>query len=334
MGISLVLTTGCQGRELRATQRMPSTVTNVSVIIVSWNTRGVLRDCLQSIYSQHEDLSLEVIVCDNDSQDGTQSMVRDEFPQVVLVENGSNLGFAAANNIGIRRARGQYVLLLNPDTVVHAGAIGTVYSFAKRHERAAVVGCRTLNGDGTLQRNCFLPPGVLNIAITILGLHRLFPRSRFFGRERMTFWDLDDEREVAAVAGCFMLVRREAAAEIGVLDDRFFMYAEEVDWCVRFRIGGWQVWYTPDATITHYGGVSAAIVPTQMREQMQRSLLLFLRKYHSRPYVLACRMLMIFGLVFRAVVDVTKLSSLRSPNDFMVRLGQYCRMLAVHIRGS
>jgi GT2 family glycosyltransferase len=292
---------------------------DVTIIVVSWNTRDVLRNCLNSISHETTDMTYEIIVVDNSSRDGTQEMVRREFPSIKLIANDDNRGFAMANNQGIRLARSRFVLLLNPDTVVHPGALDRVYAFAQRVPQAAVVGCRTLNANGSLQRNCFLPPSFLNLVLTSIGFHRLFSRSKFFGRERMTYWDLDDAREVAVVAGCFMLVRRAAIDEVGLLDERFFMYAEEVDWCVRFRAAGWQVWYTPSGTITHLGGVSAALAFAQMKAEKRRSLFIFLRKYHSASYVLACRAVLMVGLLVRSSVQTLRnvLRFRPSPVDAM-----------------
>lgn len=305
----------------------------ISVIIVSWNTRDVLRDCLRSIFTERGSITREVIVSDNDSRDGTAEMIQAEFPEVIVIANAQNLGFAGGNNVAIGRARGDYLLLLNPDTILHPGALQGSLEFAERHPRAAVVGCRTLNADGSIQRNCFLPPDLLNIAISSLGLHRLFPRSRFFGRERMTYWDLDREREVAVVAGCFMLCRHDAVTEVGLLDEHFFMYAEEVDWCVRFKRHGWQIWYTHHATITHFGGVSASKAPMLMREQEQRSLVVFLRKYHSYIYVVMCRIILMAGFLLRALMQAGKVARLKTPNLYRAGVARYLQMIAFHLRG-
>ena len=208
----------------------------VSIIIVNWNTVDLLRQCLRSVYLETNTISFEVIVIDNASADESVEMVRNEFCEAKLIANTKNLGFAAANNQGIAISEGRYVLLLNSDTVVLDQAIQKAIAFADDHPDTAVVGCRILNPDRTLQNSCFMFPSILNWFLFSTYLYRLFPRDRFFGREQMTWWLRDDSREVEVVTGCFMLVRREAIDDVGMMDDGFFMYAEETDWCYRFQI--------------------------------------------------------------------------------------------------
>ncbi|HPC94153.1 MAG TPA: glycosyltransferase family 2 protein [Sedimentisphaerales bacterium] len=254
---------------------------DVSIVIVSWNTRDILRDCLKSIDKNAGAVRYEVFVVDNASADDSVAMVRDEFPHVRRIENAENRGFAAANNQGIALAAGRYVLLLNSDTVVLDQAIAKTVAFADAHPDAAVVGCRVLNGDRTLQRTCSMYPSVLNLMLSSTYLYKAFPRSRIFGREHMTWWNHDDAREVEVISGCFMLVRREAIAQVGTLDEGFFMYAEETDWCYRFRQAGWKVLFTPTAEIVHLGGKSSEQAKSEMTLQLRSGILRFLRKHRS-----------------------------------------------------
>jgi len=270
-------------------------VTDVSVIIVSWNTRDILRDCLESVYAQTCNVSFEVIVIDNASADGSTEMVRRDFPTVRLIENTDNRGFAAANNQGLQLAAGRYVLLLNSDTVVLDHAIDRTVAFADRVSQAAVIGCRVLNRDRTLQPTCFMYPSLLNMAIFALGLNRLLPGSRFFGRERMTWWKRDDEREVEVVTGCFMLVRRTAIDQVGVMDESFFMYGEETDWCFRFRQAGWKVLFAPRGEIVHLGGASSSQAANEMTLQLKAGVLQFLCKHDTRArYISSCMLMGVF----------------------------------------
>jgi GT2 family glycosyltransferase len=236
----------------------PANTVDVSVIIVSWNTREILRQCLQSIYTSTHSIGFEIIVIDNGSSDGSVEMVRQGFDCVKLVTNTDNRGFAAANNQGLATASGRYVLLLNSDTIVLDHAIEKTVAFADAHLEAAVIGCRVLNPDRSLQNTCFMFPSLLNMLLLSSYLPQIFPRSRFFGRERMTWWDREDSREVDVVTGCFMLVRKEAISEVGFMDEQFFMYCEETDWCYRFKARGWKNLFTPEGQIVHIGGASAA----------------------------------------------------------------------------
>lgn len=268
---------------------------SVSIVIVSWNTREILRDCLRSIIEDAGPVSYEVIVVDNASADDSVEMVRREFPDVRLIENADNRGFAAANNQGIAVAEGRYVLLLNSDTIVLDQAIAKTVAFADARPDAGIVGCRVLNGDRTLQPTCFMYPSLFNMLLSSTYLYKLWPKSRLFGREQMTWWQRDDVREVDVVTGCFMLVRREAIDQIGVMDERFFMYAEETDWCYRFKEAGWKVLFTPAGEIIHLGGQSSNRVRVEMTVQLRLSILHFIRKHHCGIYHwLACQLVLLF----------------------------------------
>ncbi|MHC4083588.1 MAG: glycosyltransferase family 2 protein [Planctomycetota bacterium] len=254
---------------------------DVSIIIVSWNTRDILYGCLKSIIEQEKEIDYEVIVIDNSSKDGSAKMVKKNFPSVILIENSKNHGFAAANNKGIAITKGRYVLLLNSDTIILNDAISKTVSFADNNPDAAVVGCKVLNEDGSLQPTCFMFPSVLNMLLSSTYMYKLFPKSRFFGREEIGWWDRDTVREVNVVTGCFMLVRREAIDTVGVMDERFFMYGEETDWCYRFKQAGWKMIFTPDAEIIHLGGRSTVQKSADMIVQLRLSILKFIRKHHG-----------------------------------------------------
>jgi GT2 family glycosyltransferase len=270
---------------------------DVSIIIVNWNTRDILRDCLNSVYGNAKGLEIEVIVVDNASGDGSAEMVRPEFPEVRLIANSDNKGFAAANNQGIKAARGRYVLPLNSDTIVLDDAIARVVCIADDNPEAAVIGCRVLNSDRTMQPTCFMFPSILNMVLSSTYLYKLFPKSKFFGRERMTWWDRNDPRQVDVVTGCFMLVRTDAIKQVGMMDERFFMYGEETDWCYRFKRAGWKVLFTPTAEIVHLGGASSKQIKPEMILQLRGSILLFLAKHGSRfVYCLACLLVALFFL--------------------------------------
>lgn len=271
---------------------------DVSVIIVNWNTRDILRDCLDSVYAQTKGISFEVIVIDNASSDGSADLVKRSFPDVHLIENMENRGFAAANNQGMRLAAGRYVLLLNSDTVVLDNAIARMAAFAEGQSRAGVIGCRVLNADRTMQRTCFMYPSPLNMLLAASYLYKLLPGSRLFGREQMTWWGRDDVREVEVVTGCFMLVRRQAIDQVGLMDESFYMYGEETDWCFRFHQGGWKVMFAPSGQIIHLGGASSRRVANEMILQLQAGILQFLYKHRSRwAYLAGCILMGVFLLL-------------------------------------
>lgn len=270
---------------------------DVSIIIVNYNTNDVLRDCLDSIYEQTQNVRFEVIVIDNASSDDSAKMIKNCFSQVVLIENYENRGFAAANNQGIEIAKGRYLLLLNSDTVVLDNAITKTVEFADSHKEAGIVGCRVLNPDRSIQPTCFMFPSLLNAFLLASYLNNLFPRNRFFGRERMTWWDRKDEHEVDVVTGCFMLVRREAINRVGLMDEQFFMYGEEGDWCYRFKQANWKVMFAPVGEIIHLRGRSSEQAKPKMVLQLRASVLLFFKKHRRRlSYRLACLLISLFFL--------------------------------------
>jgi len=268
---------------------------DVSTVIVNWNTCDILRDCLASLYEETRTIDFEVIVIDNFSSDGSAAMIKQEFPQVKLIENSENKGFAAANNQGMAIAQGRYVLLLNSDTIVLDKAINKTILFADVHPEAAVVGCKVLNPDKTPQPTCFMFPSLINMFLSSTYLYKLFPKSRLFGRERMTWWDRNDVREVDVATGCFMLVRRQAIEQIGLMDEQFFVYGEETDWCYRFKQGGWKILFKPEAEIIHFGGQSSKRIPVEMTLQLRGSILLFFQKHRSSfEYIIACILVWLF----------------------------------------
>lgn len=279
---------------------------DVSIIIVNWNTIDLLRDCLTSVYECAGDVDYEIIVVDNASFDGSVEMVKNNFKDIILIENAENRGFAAANNQGMAVAKGRYVLLLNSDTIVLDNSIANTVRFADENPRTAVTGCQVLNSDGTVQRTCFKFPSILNMLLSSTYLYKLFPKNKFFGREQMTWWDRNDVRQVDVVTGCFMLVRREAIEQVGLMDERFFMYGEETDWCYRFHQKGWKVMFAPVGQIIHFGGQSTAQRPVAMIVQLRLSILKFMKKHYSRPAYLAARLLVALFFAVRLPIWFVK----------------------------
>ena len=270
---------------------------DISIIIVNWNTRELLRDCIRSVYEQTVDVNFEVIVVDNASSDGSVGMLRSDFPQVYLIENKENRGFAAANNQAIAVSRGRYILLLNSDTVVLDRAIEKTISFADKNPQAGAIGCQVLNSDRTIQKTCFMFPSVLNMFLSSSYLYKLFPKNRFFGRERMTWWDRNNVREVDVITGCYMLIRREAIQQIGLMDEKFFMYGEETDLCYRLKKKGWKSLFVPTPQIIHYGGQSSKNIRSDMLVQLRVSILYFMKKHYTwLTYRIACFLVVVFFL--------------------------------------
>lgn len=230
---------------------------DLSVIIVNYNVRDFLENALRSVFQALNGMEGEVIVVDNASDDGSVEMVRAKFPRAKVIASPRNLGFAAGNNLALREARGRHLLLLNPDTVVQEDTFQTIVRFLDDHPDAGLAGCRILNPDGTLQPACrrsFPTPWVAFTKVS--GLSALYPRSRVFGRYNLGYLDPDLSHEVDAISGSFMALRREVYEQVGGLDEEYFMYGEDLDWCWKVKHAGWKVWYVADTRIIHYKGES------------------------------------------------------------------------------
>jgi GT2 family glycosyltransferase len=255
----------------------------LSIVIVNYNTERLLRGCLQSVYAGVNGTPFDIWVVDNNSRDKSVSMLRSEFPEVNVVQNNSNVGFSKANNMVIARSDADYVLLLNPDTLIIEDAIERVVKFMEEHRDVGICGCRVLNKDRTLQLACRRSVPTPKVAFyRLTGLSRLFPHSPVMARYNMTYADPGQTHEVDAVSGAFLMIRREALEDIGPLDERFFMYGEELDWCLRAKRAGWSVMYYPGAEIIHYKGESTKYNSRKAALEFYRAMYLFHRKHFAR----------------------------------------------------
>jgi len=257
----------------------------MSVCIVSLNSCGYLRDCLHSL-AENTRASYEVIVTDNGSTDGTQAMLAAEFPYVQLIQNQRNEGYTRPMNQALLRGRGEYLAQLNPDTVVLPGALDELIAFLVAHPEVGVCGPKVLNRDRTLQKPCRRgEPRPWAVFSYFSGLAALFPKSRLFGEYLMSYKDEDETHAVAGVSGSCMLIRRAVIDRIGYLDERFFAYQEDADYCFRARQAGWEVYYHPPAKIIHYGGMGGSRVqPFRSIYEWHRSYYLYYRKNLARDY--------------------------------------------------
>ena len=224
---------------------------DLSIIIVSYNTKKLLKECITSVRESIEHLAYELIVVDNNSHDGSPEMVMSEFKEVHLINNHENVGFAKANNQGIALASGRYVLLLNSDTLVPYGTFETLITFMDGQPKAAIVGPKVLNFDGTLQNKGFFFPSIGYSILTLLKLHRLLPSGVLSKIFRHYYWDENDVRPVDWVSGCCFLIRTKVIRTIGLLSEDFFMYGEELEFCFRAKQKLYEVWYMPLVTIKH-----------------------------------------------------------------------------------
>lgn len=298
-------------------------VPDLSVVIVNYNVREFLEQALRSVFRAGDNLEMEVFVVDNNSVDGSAEMVRRQFAEVHLITNDENVGFSRANNQAIRRARGRFLLVLNPDTIVQEDTLTTLVEFMDAHPAAGAVGCKILHPDGAFareSRRAFPTPRVA--FYRMVGLASAFPRSRIFGRYNMTYLPEDEVAEIDALSGSCMLVRRaalyysrdswerqapEAAAAYdgaGLLDEDFFMYGEDLDWCYRIQQSGWKIFYTPETQIIHYKGESTKKGELRYVRLFYGAMLQFTQKHFESRYSNIFAAILRAGIVVRAAISV------------------------------
>jgi len=246
--------------------------TDLSIIIVSYNTRDMTRRCLENVYTHTGGISCEVIVVDNASSDGSADMVREDFPDAKLVRLEKNMGFASGNNHGIKKASGRYILLLNSDAFLSEGVTESTIGYMDKNPRTGILGCRLLNPDGTPQPSARMQPTPLNKFLVMTGLSSRFPGSRIFGRVDLSWWDHSHPRRVGWVVGAYFLIRADVIADIGLLDERYFLYFEEIDYCRAAQKSGWDVVFYPYAGVVHIGGQSAQNTDKEMSSKGRQLL--------------------------------------------------------------
>ncbi|GAA3706835.1 glycosyltransferase family 2 protein [Microlunatus aurantiacus] len=256
---------------------------DVSIVIVNWNTRQYLLDCIASLLENTERASIEIIVVDNASSDGSQDALLEVYPKVRLIQNTENLGFAKANNIGFAAARGAAYCLVNTDVIALDGVIDRLWDYLVTHPGVGMVGPRTIDRDLKTRRNCRRFPTIGNACGDYLWLRRL-PLLRLEGRA-LGIETYADTHHAEVLSGCFMMVRREAVEEVGLLDEGFFFYGEDTDWCKRFSDKGWDRIYHPAAKAIHFGGGSSAAYPVRYYLTMEKADLRYWKKHHPPRHV-------------------------------------------------
>lgn len=290
---------------------------DLAIVILNYNTAELLRGCLRSIQASQHELRLRVIVVDNASSDGSAAMVRAEFPEVELIVNAANTGYSAGNNVAMRALGfGQmtvpvamlprYVLLLNPDTVLSPAALAQMVRFMDDHPTIGVAGPRVRRPDGSLDRACrrsFPTPQVS--FYRMIGLSRLFPKSRRFNAYNLEYLPEDAVHPVDSVVGAYMQVRGEAILAAGLLDERFFMYGEDLDWAKRIKDAGWEVWYNGAVEITHVKE-AASSQSSKSRIDFYEAMWLFYQKHYRNKTNWALDKLIILGIVGKGGLDVAR----------------------------
>ena len=255
-------------------------MSHLTVIIVNYNVRSYLEQSLLSIQNALQYISSEIIVVDNASTDGSVEMVRSQFPGVIVIDNDKNVGFARANNMALQQVQGDFIVLLNPDTLVRRDTFTVLLESFSKFPKSGMIGGKILNEDGSFQLSCrrsFPTPWVSFTRLT--GLSGLFPNSRTFAQYNLTFLDQNEWSEIDAVSGSFMAIRKNVLKDVGHLDERFFMYGEDLDWCYRVKQAGWKIVYEPRAVITHFKGKSSPEYDWGHTKQFYTAMRLFAEKH-------------------------------------------------------
>jgi len=234
--------------------------------------------------------SIEIIVVDNASSDGSAEAVKESFPEVVLIQNETNLGFAKANNIGIKKSSGRYLYFINSDAETLESCIDRLYDFMEKNPQIGMAAPKILYPDRSLQVTCRKFPSLWNNFCSAAGLNKIFPSYSFFSSDQMFYFNHDEIRTINVLAGCFLVVRRNAMEKVGLFDERFFIYAEDIDWCRRFWDADWQIAFFPEAEAIHHGGGSSSNAPVRFSLEQERATLQYWQKHHS---TLAIRILLI-----------------------------------------
>jgi len=277
---------------------------DLSVISVSYNTRDLLRGCLDSVISTlGSQLEYELLVVDNASTDDSVVMVRDCFPQVRLFDNLENLGFAAGSNQAIAESSGRYVILLNPDTVVGEGALDGMMRLLEGRSNIGVVGPKLLFPDGSFQHSAFSFPSLAMIFLDFFPLHHRLSNSRVNGRYPRRLYEMGEPFPIDHPLGAALMVRRQVIDEVGLLDEDFFMYCEEIDWCMRIKNAGWQIVCWPQAEIVHYVGQSTAQFREEMHVALHKSRRRLYEKHYGSGFRRAAHWLVTLGVLSRGLRD-------------------------------
>jgi GT2 family glycosyltransferase len=273
---------------------------DLSIIIVNYNTKDLLKQTVDSVLNTTSKISYELIVVDNASRDGSTQMIKETYKEVILIENEDNLGFSKGNNIGIKRASGKYVLLLNSDTVVLDNCLQECFKYMEKNADIGALGCKVVLKNGELDHACkrgFPTPEAS--LYYLLKLDRMFPKSKKFGMYDLKYLSVDDINDVDSLIGAFMMVRHEVIDKIGMLDENFFMYGEDIDWCFRIKEAGYRNVYYPRAGIIHYKGESSKKRRYMTIYEFHRAMYLFYNKHYYNKYNFVVRWLVYSGITIK-----------------------------------
>jgi hypothetical protein len=273
----------------------------ISVIIVSYNVAKLLEKCLRSLLSE-TDLPLDIWVVDNNSDDDSGNIVKRNFKKVNLIENKKNVGFASAVNQALELCNGDYIFLLNPDAFIKKNSIERMIDFLRIDPKAGAVAPKILYPDNSLQLSCRTFPSITTQFLESSYLFKLFPKNKFFGMYFMSWWDHNNMKEIDWASGSALMIRRKTLNEVGLLDEKMFMYSEDIDWCYRCRKKGWKIYYLPESIVIHYDAQSAKISPADRLIQVLESRYYFFRKHGFKNKIFILKTIVLLGLIGRIII--------------------------------
>ncbi len=280
----------------------------ISIIILNYNTKKLLDQVISSVLETTNNIDFEIIVSDNNSSDGSIEMVKNKFPQVILIENKENGGFAKGNNIAIEKSSGEFILLLNSDTIVQKDCIEKCVAFLEAgDEKMGAVGCRVLLKDGTLDHACrrgFPTPSAS--FFYFLKFHKLFPHHKTFSKYTLSYLSEFETNEVDALTGAFMLLKRDVIKKVGLLDEDFFMYGEDLDWCFRIKESGYKIMYYPEVSIIHLKGQSSKKRPVKITYAFYNAMIIFYKKHYKNKYNRIVNFFMYLAIYTKFVLSLLK----------------------------
>ncbi len=306
-----------------------SAVYDVSIIIINYNGKELLRSCLSSLYKYTKDVKFEIILVDNNSSEPVDDVLND-FPEIKFLRNNKNLGFAAANNRGLKIANGKYVLFLNNDTVFKENSIKKVFDFAESLEPPVFVGCRLLNSDGSIQESVVDFPSVWNTFTESFFLYKMFKKSSKFNKYYLNYIDVSGPVEVDVIKGAFMLCDAQAVKELNGFDERFFFYSEETDLCYRFKKNGGKIYFYPGTSITHLGGeTTSKNLAFKFIQQAKAKIQFYKKHFNSFEFILVS-LVFYFGVLIRipiyfftGIIRNDKMMLIKSKYYFAQLLNSY-----------
>jgi GT2 family glycosyltransferase len=280
---------------------------DLSIIIVNYKTRDLTLACIESVLSSCTAYKFEIILVDNASDDGMLQAVYELHPQVICIANTDNVGFSRANNQAIRIAKGRYVLLLNSDTIVQSDTLEVMLRFMDENPTVGASGCKIVLPDGSLDKACkrgFPTPSAS--FYYAFGFSKLFPKIPRFNQYQLGYLSPDDEYPIDSLVGAFMLIRREAIEQVGMLDEEFFMYGEDIDWCYRIKEAGWVNYYYPRTQIVHHKGASSRRKPFKIIYEFHRAMILFHNKHYRKKYSWLTNAMVYAGVGLKFILSLVR----------------------------